>query len=262
MKLPRQELLKGCKDPLVMGRLINQAESTLRTWQSTWSDFVAAPLREEAIRKMAPLNNIHWVSDGGHPGAERQRLQCIRYDNEIPMLTEIAPIEGILIEGNFLFDRASTKDFRKSIEMIGIPAYELGDLWLSGDRGAQGLCTPKAATLLNGRISRVRDVQIRIEAIRKNELQLPIQRLKKRLKTVEASTRLDAIASAGFGLSRVKIVNQIKEGKVCINWEPIKQANKDLTPGDRIQLEGRGTLEVLSLDLTKRQRWRVELLRH
>jgi len=262
VNLPKKELLKGCHDPLGMEILINQAESVLRTWEPKWSLFISAPLREEALRIMAPLNNLYWQSDGGHPGAERQRLQCIRYEEEEPISMESAPISGIHIEGNFLFDRAAPKDFRNALEKIGVPSGGLGDIWTNGDRGAQAICTPDAATFLNGKTSKVRDIQIHCESVTTKDLQLPIDRLSKHLKTVEASTRLDAITSAGFGLSRGKVVSQIKAGRLRLNWEPIKQASKELVVGDRIQLEDRGSLEVISIELTKRHRWRVELLRH
>ena len=261
MRIPRKELLHGCKDPLAIEGLLNQAEIVLRTWQPSWSAFVPALLREEAIKIMAPLNNLHWYTDGGHPGAERQRMQCIRYEEEKPIPDSPAPIKGLRIEGNFLFDRASSRDFRKSLESMGVSSGGLGDIWINSDRGAQVLCTPEAASSLDGKNSRVRDVEIRCEAVKRQELRLPIQRLSKRLRTVEASTRIDAISSAGFGLSRAKIVKQIKEGFLRLNWEQIKQPNKELQVGDRIQLEGRGSLEVISLEPTKKERWRVELLR-
>jgi len=261
VKLPKKELLQGCKYPLGMEDLLNQAEMVIRTWQPIWSAFVPALLREEAIKIMAPLNHLHWHTDGGLLGAERQRMQCIRYEEEKPIFDESAPIDGLRIEGNFLFDRASPKDFRKSLENMGVSSGGLGDIWINGDRGAQVLCTPEAAVSLDGKTSRVRDVEIRCEAIQKQELRLPIQRLSKRLRTVEASKRIDAISSAGFGLSRAKIANQIREGLLRLNWEPIKRVNKELRAGDRIQLEGRGRLEIISLELTKKGRWRVELLR-
>ena len=76
MILPRQELLKGCLDPQGMEALLVQADSVLRTWQPSWSAFVSAPLREEALHRFATLTDLHWHADGGHPGAERQRLCC------------------------------------------------------------------------------------------------------------------------------------------------------------------------------------------
>tara|TARA_A100001037_G_scaffold161869_1_gene145651 strand:- start:998 stop:1786 length:789 start_codon:yes stop_codon:yes gene_type:complete len=261
VKLSREEFLKGCTNPVGMQELLEQAEKVFKTWQPSWSSFLSAPLREEALRRLSPLNNLYWHSDGGHPGAERQRLQCIRYEDEISITETSAPIEGLLIEGNFLFDRASAKDFRKSLEIIGVPQGAIGDIWTKGDRGAQALCTPEAAKVLNGSIGKVRDVQIHCEAVNKKELQIPTPRLCKMFSTVEASTRLDAIASAGFGLSRAKIITQIKEGRLRLNWLPVKQACKELAVGDRLQLEQRGSIEIISLEMTKRQRWKVQLLR-
>ena len=86
--------------------------------------------------------------------------------------------------------------------MIGIPTGGLGDLWIRGNRGAQALCTSETAAFIHGKAGKIRDIPILIESTQIKQLQLPTQRLPKRIRTVEASTRLDAIASAGFGLSR------------------------------------------------------------
>ena len=83
----------------------------------------------------------------------------------------------------------------------------------------------------------------------------------KEVGSVEASCRLDAIASAGFGLSRSKVTREIKEGRLRLNWGAIRQASRDVKVGDQLQLQDRGSVEVLNLTLTKRERWRVEMMR-
>ena len=263
MILPRQELLKGCLDPQGMEALLVQADSVLRTWQPSWSAFVSAPLREQALHRFATLTDLHWHADGGHPGAERQRLCCSRSeDHHHPTPSQAAPIHGLLLHGNFLFDSPSPTDLRQALEAIDAQPEQLGDLWIRGDRGAQALCTPELAVNLDGRSSKVREVEITCEAVAVAQLQPPAHRLTRRLNSVEASCRIDAIASAGFGLSRAKVVNQIKQGHLRLNWEPVRQTSRELVVGDRLQLQGRGTLKVLALEMTKRQRWRVEMLRH
>ncbi len=261
MTLPKKELLKKSKNPEQIAPLLNQAESALKTWSYQWSPFISAPICEEALKIMAPLNNIHWHSDGGYPGAERQRMQCICHFDSAPFTLESAPITGMRIEGNFLFDRATPQDFRRALEMLDISPNGVGDIWITGDRGAQALCTPEAAKALNGAHGLVRDVEIFCEAVEISQLQLPFKRAPKKSTTVEASTRIDAIASAGFGLSRAKIVSHIKDGRLRLNWRPLRQSSKQIQVGDRIQLESKGTVEVLKINLTKRNRWRVELLR-
>ena len=241
-----------------MHRLIDQAETVLRTWQPSWSPFLSGPELEDS-RRLESLTELRLVRDGGRPGTERCRLQLSRSDQELQ--PELTPISGLRLEGNFLFDRAEPEDMRQALIDLGVTADGIGDLWLRGDRGAQAVCTPDAADHLNGQTGRVREVTLTLEAVSIDSLQWPAQRLPKRFISVEASRRLDAIASAGFGLSRSKVTRQIREGRLRLNWHPVRQASRDLKVGDRLQLQDRGSIEVLNLELTKRDRWRVEMLR-
>jgi len=241
-----------------MHRLIDQAETVLRTWQPSWSTFLSGPELEDS-RRLESLTELRLVRDGGRPGTERCRLQLSRSDQELQ--PEPTPISGLRLEGNFLFDRAEPEDMRQALIDLGVKADGIGDLWLRGDRGAQAVCTLDAAGRLNGQTGRVRDVTLTVEAVSIDSLQWPAQRLPKRFSSVEASRRIDAIASAGFGLSRSKVTRQIREGRLRLNWHPVRQASRDLNVGDRLQLQDRGSVEVLNLELTKRDRWRVEMLR-
>ena len=99
--LPREELLAGAQNPEGLTVLVDLAEQVLRTWQPAWSPFLSAPLREEALARLGSLSELTWISDGGYPGAERQRLLCHRRDDSPD---PAAPVQGLLIEGNFLFD--------------------------------------------------------------------------------------------------------------------------------------------------------------
>lgn len=258
MSLPRDELLTKARHPEGLAALLDLAELVLRTWQPTWSTFVDAPLREEAMERLSSLSELAWHHDGGHPGAERCRLLCHRCDQPVE---GIAPIQGLLIEGNFLFDPISPNDLRSALHSMGAEPEDLGDLWVRGDRGGQGLISPTAAEHLRGRCGHLREVEIHCDVLEIGQLQLPAQRNPKRLTTVEASCRIDAIASAGFGLSRSKVVSQIKAGRLRLNWAPVRRGNRELKVGDRLQLQGRGSLELLSCTLTKRDRWRIELMR-
>ena len=256
--LPREDLLAGAQDPDGLLVLIELAEQVLRTWQPAWSPFLSAPLREETLARLGSLSELAWVSDGGYPGAERQRLLCHRRDDTPD---SAAPLQGVLIEGNFLFDPLSPADLREALQAMGMAQNSLGDVWVRGDRGGQGICTPSASEFIQGRVGAVRDVEIRCELLQLDQLQPPVQRSIRTMQTVEASCRLDAIASAGFGLSRAKIVAHVKAGRLRLNWGNVRQPSREVSVGDRLQLQDRGCVEVLSLTRTKRERWRVELRR-
>ena len=92
-------------------------------------------------------------------------------------------------------------------------------------------------------------------------MEIPFNRPEKVINTVEASTRIDAIASAGFGLSRSKITTQIKQGCLRLNWVLNDQPSKSVNIGDLVHLEKKGSLKILNIDKTKKERWRIKLLR-
>tara|TARA_Y100001968_G_scaffold80820_1_gene71938 strand:+ start:491 stop:1279 length:789 start_codon:yes stop_codon:yes gene_type:complete len=259
--IPIKELLKGSKNKKELESLFKAAELAFKSWNTIYTNFVSAPLREEVFKKLELFDDIYCESHGGYVEAERQRISFSRKIEGVNHKKNFAPVNAINIEGNFLFDRADKIDFINGLKAIGASSESLGDLWLIRDRGAQVICTPETSVELDGKQGLVRGVEIKCELIDIQQLYLPSQRVAKKINSVEASTRIDAIASAGFGMSRSKIILNIKEGKLRKNWEKIKQSNKSVSIGDKIQLEGKGSIEIINIEITKRERWRVELIR-
>lgn len=271
--LPRLELLQGSRQPQLLAPLIASAETVLRTWQPQWTPFLDGALREEAEACLGQLSELALHSEGGYPGAERRRLLLQRRDSsqEPSQLAGELPGEmpgnltgeltGLEISGNFLFDPAESDDLRQALRAAGAAEGALGDVWRLGDRGGQAIVTLDLAQQLHHRQTSLRTVEVHLEARPLAELQLPAARQPKRLTTVEASLRLDAIASAGFGLSRSRMAELIRRGEVRINWRSASSPSRELAQGDRVQLAGRGELELEQLALTKRDRWRLTLLR-
>jgi photosystem II S4 domain protein len=279
--LPRPELLRGSRQPQLLEPLIASAETVLRTWQPQWTPFLGGDLQEAAEACLGQLSELTLHSDGGYPGAERRRLLLQRRESsqepsqlagelageragelagELPK--ELAgELTGLEISGNFLFDPAEADDLRQALWAAGAAAADLGDVWRLGDRGGQAIVTRDLAQRLHGCQTNVRSVEVRLEARPLAELQLPAVRNPKRFSTVEASLRLDAVASAGFGLSRARMAELIRQGEVRINWRSVSSPSKELAVGDRVQLAGRGELELEQMALTKRDRWLLTLLR-
>ena len=207
------------------------------------------------------MNDISLLFEGGFPSAERKRICFLRSVEEMHSPSIEIPIKGIYIKGNFLFDRAKQSDFRDLLYELHAQADDIGDIWLIRDRGAQAICTKKCADSINQKIGKLREVEISIHALDLNEMEIPFNRPEKVINTVEASTRIDAIASAGFGLSRSKVIKQIKEGCLRLNWALNEQPSKSVNIGDLIHLEKKGSLKILNIDKTKKERWRIKLLR-
>jgi photosystem II S4 domain protein len=255
--LPREQLLQGSRRPEALLPLIALADQALRTWEPVWSSFVAADLREELEQRLGALSELTVSSAGGWPEAERRCLLLQRFD----VADDSPALAGLIVSGNFLFDPADPDDMRRGLLAIGAEPGDLGDIWLRGDRGAQLVVSEAAAERLHGRTALVRTVEVQLERAALSALQLPAARSPRELSSVEASVRLDAVASAGFGLSRNRMVEQIRAGAVRINWQPVSSPSKELACGDRIRLEGRGELEILEIQPTKRDRWRLRMIR-
>lgn len=260
--LPREELLQSCRQPEAMAPLIGLAEQALRTWEPVWSGFLAADLREEAEGLLAGLSELCLDAEGGWPQAERRCLLLRR--SELDQAGEPPPpppLTGLIVSGNFLFDPAEPADVRSGLLEAGARDDELGDIWMRGDRGAQLVLQPEAAARLDGTTARVRSVEVRLERADLERLQLPSSRSPRELTSVEASKRLDAVASAGFGLSRNRMAELIRSGGVRVNWQPITSPSRELGRGDRVRIDGRGELEILEVEPTKRERWRLRMRR-
>ena len=261
MYLPKEKILLNSQFRQELSALLEYAEKALNDRKPIWSPFISAQLIEEVKTKFNNLNDINLLFEGGFPGAERKRICFLSYEDRFNFSPECMPIKGIFLRGNFLFDRAKQNDFRDVLHELKAEKGEIGDIWLIRDRGAQAICSQKCADLMDNKIGKLREVEIAIEALDINDMETPFKRPEKTINTVEASTRIDAIASAGFGLSRSKITNLIKQGYMRLNWELNNQPSKSVNIGDLIHLESRGSLKILNIDKTKKERWRIKLLR-
>ena len=260
--LPRRELLEGSRDPAALGAVLDAADSALRTWEPCWTGFLDPAVRDDALERLTPLAELLLHAEGGFPGAERQRLLLLRRESGLDPQTLPADLGGLEISGNFLFDPIEPADLRQGLLSLGAAPEAIGDLWVRGDRGGQGVLTGAEASALDGRSGRVRSVDVQLQARTIATLQCPLRRQPRRWSSVEASCRLDAVASAGFGMSRTRMNELIRSGQVRVNWSASTSPSRELAAGDRVQMAGRGELAVLTISPTKRQRWRIELERH
>ena len=243
--------------------LINIANLAYKHWETYWTGFNSTYVCEEILKDFENLNDFKFFIYGGFSSSQRSRIACFRGDNipEEDALKSNFPAQGIKINGNFLFDNATQDDFRSLLIENGVNQIKVGDIWTIGDRGAQGIIDNSDIKHLDEKIIYLRDVKVKVNVVGIDELQIPSGRTKKLFNTVEASTRLDAIASAGFRVSRTKIIERIENGMLRLNGSKVNKPTINLKIGDKLELENKGFIEILNLEITKRERWKVKLLR-
>jgi photosystem II S4 domain protein len=256
--LPRDELLKGVENRESSARVIDQAEQAIKTWDVELSDFLSPPELAEVQQMFNRLTEVQLLAWGGYSQAERQRVAIARA--ELPLDATQVAIAALDISGNFLFDPASHRDFLGALLGTGIVRDKVGDILVLGERGAQAIVVPELLEFLEMQLNQVRSVPVKTRRIDLSELKIREPK-KKEMTTVEASLRLDAIASAGFGMSRSKMVDLIDGGDVRVNWKEIAQASHQLKAGDLVAIRGKGRLEVGEIAVTKKDRYRIQLTR-
>ena len=257
--LPREELLKGVENRDAVARIVDRAEQALKTWEVTLTDFLSPPVIAEVQSQFKRLTEVEVLAWGGYPQAERQRFGIARA--EVPFERSHIEVAALDVAGNFLFDSATHRDFLGAILGTGLVREKIGDIIVLGERGAQVIVLPEIVEFLETALVQVRSVPVKTRRIDLSELKIrPPQ--KKELTTVEASMRLDAIASAGFGMSRSKMAEAISSGDVRVNWKEITQSSHTVQAGDLISVRGKGRLEVGEVAVTKKQRYRVQLTRY
>jgi photosystem II S4 domain protein len=257
--LPREDLLKGVENRETIVRVIDLAEQAIKTWEVVLADFLSPPELAESQQIFSRLTDVQLVAWGGYPQAERQRLAIARA--EVPLDSSQVTVAAIDIAGNFLFDTATHRDFLGAMLGTGIVRDKTGDIIVLGERGAQAIVVPELVEFLAMNLKQVRSVPVKIQQIELSELRIKEPK-KKELTTVEASLRLDAIASAGFGMSRSKMVDLIEGGDVRVNWKEMSQSSTQVKTGDLIAIRGKGRLEVGEVAVTKKERYRVQLTRY
>jgi photosystem II S4 domain protein len=257
--LPREDLLKRVENREIVARVIDLAEQAIKTWEIVETDFLSPPEIAEIQGIFNRLTEVELIATGGYPQAERQRLGICR--SELPFETGQVSIAAIQIAGNFLFDPPTHRDFLGAMLGCGIVRDKTGDIIVLGEQGAQAIVSPELVEYLELHLTQVRSVSVKTRRIELSELKIREPK-KKEMTTVEASLRLDAIASAGFGMSRSKMVDLISGGDVRVNWKDISQSSHALKAGDLVAIRGKGRLEIGEVAITKKERYRINLTRY
>jgi photosystem II S4 domain protein len=256
---PREDLLKRVENREIVARAIDLAEQAMKTWEIVETDFLSPPEVAEVQGIFDRLTDVQLIATGGYPQAERQRIGICR--SELPFELEQVPLAAVHIAGNFLFDPPTHRDFLGSMLGCGIVRDKTGDIIVLGEQGAQAIVTLEMVEYLETHLNQVRSVPVKTRRIELSELKIREPK-KKEMVTTEASLRLDAIASAGFGMSRSKMVDTIGSGDVRVNWKDISQPSHALKAGDLVAIRGKGRLEVGEVTITKKERYRVNLTRY
>ncbi|KAA0058821.1 putative RNA-binding protein YlmH isoform X1 [Cucumis melo var. makuwa] len=202
-------LLNGVGDKGVIvdvKQILVMAKRSLSRREVLHTNFLTPPVVKESMLAIQKLADVKAIAQGGYPEAERCRIS-VGHSDELTSDPDI--ISALSITGNFTFHPCSHGDFLGSILGTGIAREKLGDIIIQEETGAQVVIVPELVDFL---ISSLRKV---VGNVTVSCTRIPLTALEyeppktKTFKTIEASLRVDALASAGFKISRSKLVDLI-----------------------------------------------------
>ncbi|XP_039809142.1 putative RNA-binding protein YlmH isoform X2 [Panicum virgatum] len=219
--------------------ILDMAERASKRRDVLHTNFLTPPIIQEAMLAIEKLADIKAVAQGGYPQAERCRISVGHPDS---MTSNPDVVAALSISGNFRLEPCSHGDFLGAILGTGITREKVGDILLQGERGAQVLVDPELVDYLISTLEKVGKVGVSCTQIPLLALEYEPPRTKS-FKTVESSLRVDALASAGFKISRTKLASLISAGDVRVNWAPILKNGVTLKSGDVVSVSGMGRLK-------------------
>ena len=143
---------------------------------------------------------------------------------------------------------------------MGCEREIMGDIVLVPE-GAQFVADKTFANYIESNLTQIGAVHVSLKQIGREELQAKEEKIKIISATV-AALRLDAVAAAGYGISRSRMADEIKNQNVKLNWKEAKSAAQSVAEGDVISFRGRGRVELSEIrGMTKKGRCAVTLKR-
>jgi photosystem II S4 domain protein len=241
---------------ITAGIILDRIEQLERNGQWQISDFFDPHQQRTADRVLYSFPEFKSVTWGGYSEAERCRL--LLYPAERQAGTADVALAALEVDAGLRGEQLGHRDFLGAILGLGLRREKIGDILVLEQRKAQIIVHPEILPFLLSNWQEVGKYSVAIREITLKQL-APPPLLFKEIKTTVASLRLDAVASAGFAMSRSKLTPAIRANQVKLNWQSVTSASASVKAGDVISLAGRGRLEVAEV-LGESKKGRIQLL--
>lgn len=237
----------------INARISDKVNQFYKTGEITTSQFMDP---SELIEVAGAIRHVPHVTFGGYEDAERKIIFIgAEEDGVSDIFSEFISI--IRITSN---EALSHRSVLGSVVGLGIKREMIGDI-LINDKTCDIIVMNTIVEFLINNFKFVGREKITLKQIGLEELQMP-QDTSREIKTTVKSLRLDAVISAGFGLSREKSAELIKNEAVKLNFIVTKSSAKSVNADDVISVRGKGRLVVSEINgQTKSDRIKIVLLR-
>lgn len=257
----REKILRYFKaggDEQLAAKLLDLAEGANKSRKYRVSEFLDPHAYNVAEIIAANFDNVRLETDGGFMNAERVKAAFVSED------FFGQPDYGIscfLASWDKRYYDLSHRDVLGAFMGSGCKREALGDIVFVPE-GAQFVVEKTLVNYLQGNLTQIGSAPVTLTEINKDDLLQKEEKVKVINATV-ADLRLDAVAAAGYGVSRSRMADEIKSLNVKVNWKEAKKAAQSVNVGDVISFRGRGRVEIEEIKgTTKKGRISVTLKRY
>ncbi len=245
MKADKENILTGLRgeDRELASRVLDLAYLVQKQHQVRFTDFCNPAQQQLLINRLVQIDGLAWQGNGGYPGAERQRLALYPdYESDCPTGTVCLEITG-RFPGNV---KPGHRDYLGALLGLGIKREKLGDI-LVNEQTAQVIVAEEIAGFVEANLNQVGSWRVQVNALSPEALHLPEQTVEE-IHCTLASLRVDALAAAGYKMSRAKMAAEIKAQRLSLNWKVCLNPAASVKPGDVLSLRGKGRLKVIEAE--------------
>lgn len=244
----RTELLtKLCRTPaerVLLSRVWDQMEAARTRGQAQHTHFLS-PDEQGAVRRLAEAAGepeFHFC--GGYDQAQRQIAvflpDWLAWEDYDPS-EDLAALRTVWSA----HDHLTHRDLLGALMGQGIKREVLGDL-LVGPESCDLLVLREMAPYLLQSFQSAGRAKLRVEEVPLAHLHIPVQEVR-RIRDTVSSLRLDAVAAVGFSLSRSKMADLVRAGRVTVNWQATERTDQAVQEGDVISCRGLGRCRVAEI---------------
>lgn len=208
----------------------------------------------EVVETKGVLKNIPVVLYGGFEKAERKVI-FIGADDDFENFNEYISVIRLLSNVEL-----SHRNVLGSVLGLGLKREMIGDVLIDGNL-CDIIVSKSVTEFLLSNLKYVGREKVSVKEVPLDEL----IKLKENFKEIYASVsslRIDSIISAGFGISREKSADAVRDELVKVNFMLVKSPAKAVCLGDVISVRGKGRLEIAEVGgVTKSGRQKVLILK-
>lgn len=223
---------------LTLARVLDKAEYAQTRNVPAHSQFLTDGEQGLAQKALAAAGVTRYRLWGGYEGAERKVCLFLPdWAEEFAPGSEDDPLAAV--EVKVPQDAKLThRDYLGSMMGLGLDRDGLGDI-LTGEAGCQAVCLQTVLPALLTQWTEVGRYKVQVRELPLGSLTPGESDVKIRRETFQ-SLRFDAVAAAGFNISRSKAASLISGGRVMLNHLPCTKPDKLLEAGDSLTAKGLG----------------------